>query len=435
MTQSDQTSSPSAVPEPWQLLAEHPACRLDGCTVTSAVAGVLAFHFRRPGQCMVVLQASAPLQIVEQRGLTARLLPGWDGTLGYCLYALEIETSAAGTGQVRLAAAPLPAPAAPFFEAFAARSSRFPEDPAAFRRWQREWRARLTQQLLPGGLPARVLPAAEVLSTEAHASFTLQRISYQTQPDRRNTLLLALPRQTSGRVPLLLALHGHEGAWGEADAGAFTTPGHADDFCAYFAERGWAVVQPATMEHTLQHAGWTLQGEWTWDAMVALDYALQQPEVDAARVAVCGLSTGAFLAMHLLALDERVHAGVVGCILSSWHHLQQRLRIPPHCDCGILAQLSAWLEQCDWAALAAPRPVQFQHGRQDGVYYPGADPALLKPAWNTGVMPKDEFAAVFAEVARAYRVAGAAEQVHLHLHEDGHRVDGAAAYRFLNSLA
>jgi len=34
------------------------------------------------------------------------------------------------------------------------------------------------------------------------------------------------------------------------------------------------------MNHSLQHQDWTLQGEWSWDAMVALDYAATVPERD-----------------------------------------------------------------------------------------------------------------------------------------------------------
>jgi dienelactone hydrolase len=283
-----------------------------------------------------------------------------------------------------------------------------------------------------GGFPAKVQPEAEVMEIFDHPSFTLRKIRYRTQPDRINTLLLSLPRNLSGRMPLLIALHGHESTWGEADTSAFTQ-GHPDDFCAFFAERGWAVLEPATMNHTLQHPGWTLQGEWTWDAMVALDYAIALPQVDDRHVMVCGLSTGGHLAMNMLALDNRVSAGVIGCVLSTWHHYRERMRIPPHCDCGILGQLGDWLEQCDWAALAVPKPVQFQHGRQDAGFCPGADPALLDPSWNTAVMPAEEFSAAFGEVEKAYRVEGGDEKVRLYIHNDGHHVDAEAAYLFLMS--
>ena len=48
--------------------------------------------------------------------------------------------------------------------------------------------------------------------------------------------------------------------------------------------------------------------------------------------------------MNLLALDERIKAGVVGCILSTWKHDEQRFHIPPHCGCGIHRQLNGVLE-------------------------------------------------------------------------------------------
>ena len=166
--------------------------------------------------------------------------------------------------------------------------------------------------------------------------------------------------------------------------------------------------------------------------MTAIDCAATFPAIDMQSVAVCGLSTGAHLAMHLLALDARIKAGVVGCIFDTWHHYR-RLRIPPHCDCGVVAQLSPHIEQCDWAALAAPKPVQFQHGRRDAMYCPGADLALLDLEWMTAVMPEEEFSRVFTEVERAYRLAAAAGKVKLHIHGEGHRVNNPAALGFLEN--
>jgi hypothetical protein len=308
---------------------------------------------------------------------------------------------------------------------------RFPNDAKSFPEWQRVHRAKLAAWLMGGGFPERVPLESRVVFTENRQTFTVRAIEYRSQSDRTNTALLALPKNATN-VPLLVALHGHETAWGKTDIGAFTAP-HDDDFCAYFVERGWAVLQPATMNHTLQHANWTLQGEWTWDALVALDYAMTVPEIDPSRVAVCGLSTGGQLAMNALALDDRVRAGVAGCILSTWHHYKTRLRIPPHCDCGIVGQLSPHLEQSDWAALIAPKPVQYQQGKLDPCFCPGVSPELLDPAWNTGVMPQTEYDAMFAEVQRAYRLAGAPASVETRIHKNGHNVDNAAAFEFLSA--
>lgn len=414
------------------LQSEHPVYRLEGCTVTKSEKNSLLFRIRQPGHSVLILKTKAPLMIMEQKGLTGQLRPGWDGTLGYSLYALDVEAEETGSGYISLMVQPEKSGFAMSKEELDSRMSRFPESPKDFSRWKKEWKIKLANRLMNGGLPASVPLSAEVEETEDNPLFTLRRVRYKTQTDRSNTLLLSMPKNKSGRVPLLIALHGHEATWGEADAGAFTH-GHADDFCAYFAERGWAVVQPATMNHTLQHPGWTLQGEWTWDSMVALDYALSLPEIDTSRVSVCGLSTGGHLAMNLLALDDRVRSGVVGCVLSSWHHYRERMRIPPHCDCGILDQLGDLIEQCDWAALAAPKPVLFQHGRKDPSYCPGADPLLLDTDWNTSVMPETEFEAIFSEVKKAYILTDEPDNVKLFIHEEGHKVNNESAYCFLMS--
>ena len=145
------------------------------------------------------------------------------------------------------------------------------------------------------------------------------------------------------------------------------------------------------------------------------------------------MSTGAHLAMNVLALDGRVKAGVVGCVLSTWHHYERRFRIPPHCDCGIYSQLSGVLEQCDWAALAAPKPVMFQHGRQDAAFCPGADEELLDLKWNTGILPQAEYDAMFAEVERAWQLLEKPSAVKTHFHDGPHQVDNEAAWKWLNA--
>ena len=417
----------------------HAENRWTGFESVNLQDGQLELKALQPGSCVVVLRSEDPLTIESVVNGSAELRPGWDGSLGYSLYAAHITAAAPTDVLVRLKTTLQPdKPVATTLEQLAAfqcdlaaRGSLFPEQTESFRRWQADLREKLTVRLMNGGLlPPRIPLAAKATDTMDFPVFTLRRVTYRSQPDRETELLLALPKGVP-KAPLLVAIHGHEAAWGQADAGAFTA-GHADDFCGYFAERGWAVLQPATMNHTLQHAGWTLQGEWTWDVLKALDYAVTVAEIDSARIAVCGLSTGAHLAMNVLALDDRVRAGVVAGILAPWHHLKTRFRIPPHCDCGITGQLSDLFEECDWAALAAPKRVQYQHGRQDACMCPAADPALLNLKWNTGVMPTAEFDALFAEVQRAWRVSGNPTGVEAHFHGGKHAVNNAEAFAWLS---
>jgi poly(3-hydroxybutyrate) depolymerase len=416
----------------------HPAYDPGRLTSITLIDGQLTAVADSPTTAFLVIRAKQPMRAGAIEGAEVQLRPGWDGSLGYSLYGLRIATAVAGQVIVDLKLQSPPERAIEAsdeeikqaIEAIRERPSRFPDQAEAFPAWQRDYRNRLLATLMAGGFPERVPLEANLVDEQDYENFRLLRISYRSRADRRNELLLSLPKGVE-RAPLLLALHGHESPWGEADSGAYRT-GHADDFCATFANRGWAVLQPATMDHTLQHAGWTLQGEWTWDAITALDYAAGRAEIDPNRIAVCGLSTGGHLAMNVLALDERVKAGVVGCILSTWNHYEKRFRIPPHCDCGIAGQLSPVMEQCDWAALAAPKAVQYQHGRQDATYCPGADLCLVDLEWNTGVMPVAEYEAMFDEVQKAYQHAGADSQVETHYHPAEHRVDGSAAFDWLD---
>ena len=427
------------------LVPTHKRHSLPAITVVSFDDGLLRLRADAPAHgALAVIKSSDPLSLVGTTNCSATLRLGWDGTLGYSHYGLTLDIPAAGEAVVQLhihqpPTAPLKTTQAEidaYIHSLHQRPSRFPDDANGFVAWQAASRKKLAAILMNGGPPARVPLEPETTATTDHPAFTLHAFRYRSQPDRTNTALLSLPKspaKSGTKAPLLLALHGHESTWGEADPAAFTM-GHNDDFCAYFAERGWAVIHPATMDHTLQHDGWTLQGEWTWDALCALDLAAARPEVDPSRIAVVGLSTGAHLAMNMLALDERIKAGVVGCVLSTWHHEATRLRVPPHCDCGILSQLAHHFEECDWAALAAPKPVQFQHGRKDQCFFPGADDAGLVLKWNMGVLPKAEYDAMFGEVERAWKLAGNPAATETRYHEGNHQVNNEAAFEWLSRM-
>lgn len=424
---------------------DHAGNRLNGIVVTEATNGTFRLRADAPTRGRLVIKADAPVEMVSSEGAKAELRIGWDGTLEYAHYGLEVVFPDAGEATVVLRAVPHPAEPvietaedfAAFQKAFESRASRFPD--TGFDAWRKEYRTKLAALLMNGAVPEPVPLDAVVLETKDYPAFVLRRIRYRSQADRTTEALLSLPKGVA-RAPLLVAIHGHENDWGKASEKAYMM-GNADDFCAYFAGRGWAVLQPATMDHKLQHEGWTLQGEWTRDILAAIDYAATVPEVDMSRAAVCGLSTGAHLAMNVMALDDRIRAGVIGCIFSTWNHYHRRFRIPPHCECGILGQLGGRIEQCDWAALAAPKPVQFQHGRKDPAMCPGADPKDLIPgnAWvktqlsaNTGTMPQAEYDLALAEVRRAYRAAGGSDrQVSNHIHDGPHSVDNEAAFAWL----
>ena len=367
------------------------------------------------GEALIVLRAMCPLALAGP----GELRPGWDGSLGYAHYGLHLPAGVATT-RLRLA------------EPVTFEQPRHDPAPLAVSdvtAWQGRRRGELARRLMGAGCNEDAPLRTQHEGEQTVDGLLVERWSCETRPGRRCVFLLARPRGPTRR--LLLAVHGHEAPWGEADPLAFAA-GHNDSFCRAFVEAGWAVVQPATMDHGLYGAGWTLLGSWSWDARRCLAAAAEVLGNDP-DCAVCGLSVGGQIALTALVLDPRLRAGVCAGSFSTWRHYHERMLIPPHCDCGVSALLSGWLDQADWLALAAPRPVQLQHGRRDVCFAPDADPARLDPAWNRAVMPGAEFAAEVARARLAWAANGRDGALAYHEHDGAHGVDEPAAVAWLEA--
>jgi len=113
-------------------------------------------------------------------------------------------------------------------------------------------------------------------------------------------------------------------------------------------------------------AGRSLWGMIVRDDLMALDYLCSRPEVDTARVGVTGISMGATRTWWVMALDERLKAGVAVCCLTRYQDLIASEGLKHH---GIYYFVPGMLNHFDTeavVALAAPRPLLFQSGETDG---------------------------------------------------------------------
>ena len=171
-----------------QLRPDHAGCRLGDIKIVEYSNYVLTLTAERAASGLIVVQSDQPLRLRLAEGATARLQPGWDGTLGYSLYGLQVNIAAPGQAVIRLETVPPPqAPVtttesetASFVNQLRTRGSRFSDDPAGFVVWQRAYRQHLAGWLMGGGLPARVPLAAKIVTRGDQPRFTLQRVEYRS---------------------------------------------------------------------------------------------------------------------------------------------------------------------------------------------------------------------------------------------------------------
>jgi dienelactone hydrolase len=125
-------------------------------------------------------------------------------------------------------------------------------------------------------------------------------------------------------------------------------------------------------------AGRTLWGMILRDDRMALDYLASRPEVDPQRIGVTGISMGATRTWWLMALDERLRAGVAVACMTRYTDLIREGGLKAH---GIYYFVPGLLRHFDTEAvmaLAAPRPLLFMTGGKDSGS-PASGIARLEP--------------------------------------------------------
>lgn len=202
-------------------------------------------------------------------------------------------------------------------------------------------------------------------------------------------LLLPLNASLANKYPAILYCHWHGGHYDVGKEELFRTnavcvaPGPelvkngyiviAIDACC-FGERngkgpGGMVEKGSAGEMTASKfnlwIGRTLWGMMLRDDLIALDYLCSRPEVDTNRIGITGISMGATRTWWLMALDERLKAGVAVCCLTRYQNLIQTKGLKYH---GIYYYVPGVLNHFDTeaiVALSAPRPLLFQSGELD----------------------------------------------------------------------
>jgi len=263
--------------------------------------------------------------------------------------------------------------------------------PATLKTWRKQSeqiRAELWQLL--GKLPPRPKRlAVQTLTREDRGDFFLEKFQFDNGAGDTVPGYLLLPKTALKKSPAILYCHWHGGQYDVGKEELFRTNAVpvpagpalvkrgfvvlAVDACCFGERNGKGPSGPSEKGGAGEMSaskfnlwvGRTLWGMMLRDDLIALDYLCSRPEVDARRVGVTGISMGATRTWWLMALDERLKAGVAICCLTRYQDLIATESLRSH---GIYYFVPGLLNQFDTeavVALAAPRALLFQSGELD----------------------------------------------------------------------
>ena len=243
---------------------------------------------------------------------------------------------------------------------------------------------------LLGRLPPRpALPKVETLWRQDRGDYWVEKFQFDNAAGSTVSGYLLLPKAPAARHPAILYCHWHAGEYDLGKEELFQAKHTPEEPGPALVKRGYVVLAidasgfgerngqgpdgPAEKNYTAEETaskfnlwvGRTFWGMLVRDDLMALDYLASRPEVDPARLGVTGMSMGATRTWWLMALDERLKAGVAIACMTRYQSLIQHGSIHEH-DIGYF--VPGMLNHFDSEAviaLIAPRPILFQTGDRD----------------------------------------------------------------------
>ncbi len=297
--------------------------------------------------------------------------------------------------------------------------------------WKR-WREGLRRELwrLLGDLPEETSSLnPEVVEEFEKDGILISKIVYDVEEDFSIPAYLLRPAEAKGRLPAILALHGH--GRGKVDvAGIFSSELEYQkhiaplnyDYAYQFAKRGYVVLAPdARCFGELSRDGvrcdWgfkaaillgrTLVGLRVWDAMRSIDYLQSLPFVDGSRIGCVGLSWGGTWTAYTSALDDRIKVAVISGYFDSFRDM---LLERPCCICQYIPGIRKIADFPDIVGLIAPRPLLIEYGRRDPLY------------------TYSEVLKAYGRLKKIYELLGVPERLDLDVFDGAHMFHGGKAY-------
>jgi dienelactone hydrolase len=250
--------------------------------------------------------------------------------------------------------------------------------PATLKEWQTR-REALRKSMFAAMGPMPASPgelSPRIVGKLQREGYRIENILFQSRPEVWVTANAYVPEAVKGKVPAVLAVHGH---W----AGARRDP-VVQARCLGLVKLGFFVLavdafsagerhpriargtyHGALLGSTLWPAGQTLLGLQVYDNRRAVDYMLTRSEVDGERLGITGASGGGNQTMYAGALDERFKAVVPVCSVGTY----QAYLHAACCVCELLPGALRCTEEGDVLGLVAPRALMVINATEDAFQF------------------------------------------------------------------
>ncbi len=314
---------------------------------------------------------------------------------------------------------------------------------ADFEEWQEEFRDALKDRLGISRLENRLdsyRVKAERVDSEDVGYAVRERWRVWTEPGVPLPVVLLLPKDRDGELPLMITPHGHDRHpglyagiyWSEKER--METEQNEKDVAVQAVKNGFIAIAPTARgfgdtrtpedkEKGLPYscrtlavqgllAGRTLIGDRVWDISKLIDWALETLPVDASRIVVSGNSGGGTATLFAGACDTRIAISVPSSYFCTF---AGSIGAMYHCECNYVPGILDDGEMADVAGLTAPRFFCALNGRYDPMF------------------PFAEAQKAFGHLKEIYEAAGVPGHCELYAGEGGHRYYKEGAWRFIHA--
>jgi len=223
-----------------------------------------------------------------------------------------------------------------------------------------------------GDLPPLDRPIrAERLWREDRPLYHLEKWSLDLNGLEPVPAYFTLPRDAKGPVPAILYnhAHGHDYALGKDEllqgrdllqrppyAEALAREGYAALCIEHWAFGERSGRTESAIFKQMVWEGRVMWGMMVYDSLRALDFLVERPEIDPARIGTLGLSLGSTMAWWVAALDPRVKVCVDLCCLTDYQALIEAGGLDGHSIYYYVPGLLKHFTSAEINALIAPRP-------------------------------------------------------------------------------